>query len=321
MSDTRVATPCVSGSLAALDRPADAPRQRSTTARFPPPPDTISVYSTSVDATPYTRRLLTGVTLEYVAHGDAAAEPVILLHGLTDSWKSFAPVLPFLPPSIRAIVPSMRGHGDSDRPARNYTMRDMAADIVALMDSLDIGSATVVGHSMGARVAMRMAADFPARVNGLQLIGAFAPALTNPALDDLEDAISELTDPVPEWFARAFQEGTLAQPVPAEFVTTMVAESQKVPAEVWQAALAGFLVDDPTSRLARLTVPAHAMWGAKDVFVPRRDQLALAAAMPGIRLETFESAGHAVHWEEPGRVARAIAALVADVQDARLTIR
>src|SRR5687768_3405964 len=60
--------------------------------------------------------LSTGVTLPFVEQGDPAGMPVVLLHGLTDSWQSFAPVLPFLPASIRAFAVTQRGHGDADRP-------------------------------------------------------------------------------------------------------------------------------------------------------------------------------------------------------------
>jgi alpha-beta hydrolase superfamily lysophospholipase len=58
----------------------------------------------------------------------AAGVPVILLHGITDSWRSFEPVLPHLPASIRAFALSQRGHGDSERPAAGYHPRDFAAD-------------------------------------------------------------------------------------------------------------------------------------------------------------------------------------------------
>ena len=61
--------------------------------------------------------LSTGVTLPYVEQGDPDGVPVILLHGVTDSWRSFEPVLPHLPPSIHAFALTQRGHGDADRPS------------------------------------------------------------------------------------------------------------------------------------------------------------------------------------------------------------
>lgn len=70
----------------------------------------------------------TGVTLRYVEHGEPSGVVVIFLHGLSDSWLSFEPVLEHLPCWIRAFALSQRGHGDSDRPARGYAPREFAAD-------------------------------------------------------------------------------------------------------------------------------------------------------------------------------------------------
>src|SRR5215218_9009180 len=69
-------------------------------------------------------RLATGVTLPYVEQGDPTGVPVVLLHGITDSWRSYEPVLPYLPDSIHAFAPTQRGHGDSDRPATGYRFED-----------------------------------------------------------------------------------------------------------------------------------------------------------------------------------------------------
>ncbi len=57
--------------------------------------------------------LPTGVTLPYAVSGDPAGIPVLMLHGLSDSWRSFEGVLPYLPPGIRAYALSQRGHGDA----------------------------------------------------------------------------------------------------------------------------------------------------------------------------------------------------------------
>jgi len=62
-------------------------------------------------------RLSTGVRLRYLEQGDPAGRPVILLHGLTDSWFSFSRVLPGISKAHRVYALDLRGHGDSDRPA------------------------------------------------------------------------------------------------------------------------------------------------------------------------------------------------------------
>ena len=224
--------------------------------------------------------LSTGITVEYVAQGPDTGVPVILLHGLSDSWRSYEPLLPHLPSSIRAYAISLRGHGDSDRPTASYTMRDMASDVVAFMDATRIDMATIVGHSMGARVAMRLAVDHPTRVRRLMLLGAFAPGLPNPALDELQTIVDGLTESAVPAFAREFQESTITRPVASGFVDTMVGESLKLAPATWRAVLGGFLADDVSAQLATARMPALLVWGERDAFVPRRDQDALCADVP-----------------------------------------
>lgn len=108
--------------------------------------------------------LPSGIRLEYEERGDPDGVPVLLLHGVTDSRRSWDPVLPHLPPSIRAIALTQRGHGESDRPAAGYAIEDMAGDAAAVIDALRLGPAVVVGHSMGTWVAERLAIDSPERV-------------------------------------------------------------------------------------------------------------------------------------------------------------
>ena len=76
--------------------------------------------------------------LPYAERGDPDGHPVIMLHGYTDSWRSFEPVLPYLPRSVRVIVPTLRGHGDAGRPDAGYGMDDFADDVAGLMDVLGI---------------------------------------------------------------------------------------------------------------------------------------------------------------------------------------
>ncbi len=255
--------------------------------------------------------LATGITVEYVEQGVPSGQPVVLLHGLTDSWRSFEPLLPHLPNSLRVFALSLRGHGGSDRPDAGYAMRDMAADVVAFMDAMRLDTAVIVGHSMGARVALRVAVDHPRRARALVLLAAFAPGLANPVHDELEAAVAALTEEDVPAFARDFQQGTIARPVAAGFVETMIGESMRLPPQTWRAVLDGFLADDASPQLGDLHVPILLVWGTKDDAALRGDQEALCAACPEARLEVHVGAGHAVHWEDPARVAADVLSFIA----------
>ena len=252
-----------------------------------------------------------GVKLPYVEQGDPSGVPVILLHGYTDSWHSFAPVLPHLPESIHAFALTQRGHDDADRPATGYRTRDFAADVAAFADTLGLGPVVIVGHSMGSINAQRFAMDHPERVLGLVLAGSFATCRGNQTLVDFwQSGVSQLTDPGDPDFVREFQESTLAQPIPPEFLDTIVQESLKVPAHVWQAAYEGILEDDFVGEWDKIKAPTLIVWGARDTFCPRQDQDTLLRAIPSARLVVYESAGHALHWEESERFAADLVAFV-----------
>jgi pimeloyl-ACP methyl ester carboxylesterase len=258
--------------------------------------------------------LSTGVRLQYVEQGRTDGVPVVFLHGVTDSWRSFEPVLPHLPPAIHAFAVSQRGHGDSSRPDSGYGHGQMAADVRAFMDAMDLATAVIAGHSMGAMVAQRFAVDHPARVRGLVLMAAFS---THRQSDDLDEfmatKIAPLADPVDPAFVREFQVSTLAHAISPSFLETVVGESLKVPARVWRAAFgAQMAARDLSSDLAAVPVPALLVWGDRDAYALREDQAALCAAIPRARLLTYEGVGHAVHWEEPALFARDLTAFVLD---------
>jgi non-heme chloroperoxidase len=282
----------------------------ATMRRAPTP----RVHSRATAATSHTVKsvaLSTGVRLPYVEHGSASGIPVLMLHGATDSWRSFEHVLAHLPESIRAFVLTQRGHGDADRPETGYRTVDFAADVAAFIDALELGPVIVVGHSMGGTNALRFAIDHPQRTRALVLMGTFAAFRSNAAVVELwQSTVSRLTDPVDADFVREFQQSTLARPVPDALLDTAVSESLKVPARVWRAAFEGFFEDGWASELQNIAAPTLLLWGDRDGLVPRADQHALLASIRGSRLVVIDGGGHAPHWEEPQRFAADLTAFV-----------
>lgn len=244
------------------------------------------------------------VRLEWAEQGRHGGTPVIALHGVTDSWRSFAPVLPHLPADLHVMALTQRGHGGSGKPADGYWPADFAADVVAFLDTQGIARAVLVGHSMGSIHALRCAIDHSSRVAGLVLAGARPWFGADPDLRAFHrEQIVPLPDPVPKAFARDFQQSTLARPIDAAWLDGFVAESLKVPAAVWRAAFAGFLDDDFSARLREIEAPTLVVWGRHDAFCSAADQQALLQRIPGARLTEYADAGHAMHWEEPERFA------------------
>lgn len=247
-----------------------------------------------------------GPMLECAQHGRRGGLPVLMLHGITDSWRSFEPLLPWLPPHWHVLMPSQRGHGGSEKHAGSYRTRDFAADAVALLDALQMTApAVVLGHSMGAANALQMAADHPARVRAVVAAGAFASFADKAELRGwVREVIEPLADPVPQALAYEFQAGTVKGAVAPGLLEAMTAESLKVPAAVWRAAFAGLFDDSFVPTLPGLRCPALLLWGDADAFVPEADTMKLAATLPQATLAVYRGTGHALHWEQPERFVR-----------------
>jgi len=257
-----------------------------------------------------TTHALPAVRLPHVAHGEPGGLPVVLLHGYSDSCRSFEPVFEHLPASVRAYAVTQRGHGDAPRPDGGYDVEQLARDVVAFIDDAGIERAVVAGHSMGSVVATRLALDAPARVAGLVLMGA-RPTFRD--LDDLYAEIEAFGDAVDPRWVREFQLSTLARPVPAEWLDMVVEESLKVPARVWKALVEPTLRADHTDELGRISAPVLLAWGDQDGIARRADQDELLRLIPGARLVVYEGGGHAFHWEDPAALARDLSAFVGEV--------
>src|SRR2546425_5902933 len=115
------------------------------------------------------RLAVNGVRLEVRSTG--TGPPVILLHGFTGRGASWSAQLPSLARGHRTIVVDLLGHGRSDAPAdpARYAVACQAQDVAAILARLDALPADVIGYSMGARIALRLAADHPAAVGRLVL--------------------------------------------------------------------------------------------------------------------------------------------------------
>lgn len=263
-------------------------------------------------------RLSNGLRLAYVEQGRRDGPAVVMLHGYTDSHRSFDLLRPHLPEAWRVIALTARGHGQSDKPEGGYEAADMASDVRLSLDALGIERAIIVGHSMGSAMALQAAADYPECVAGLVLIGAFASFKDNAAVAELAHSVAAFQEQVDPEFVLAFQESTFAELIPQRFLETVINESLRCPAFVWRAALLGQLNAAIIDAALRSQAPALLIRGEKDAFVPLDDQLKLRDALASARVFTMAGVGHAPHWERPAQTAALIQAFVGELADAGL---
>lgn len=243
--------------------------------------------------------------LEIIDQGDLRGMEVVLLHGVTDSCRSFDLAMRYLPSSVRAISVSHRGHGESDKPADGYNSSEYAADLLALLDELGLEAPVIAGHSMGSLTAQRFAYENPQRVSAVILAGSFGTFEDKDEIREFQqNAIVHLEDPIDRGFVKEFQESTFSRPIPEGFLDTVIDESLKVPARIWKAACGSFFDDDVFEHTGGISVPSLLIWGDRDNYATRNDQRILLNAIKGSRLKVYKGTGHAPHWEEPDRFAR-----------------
>lgn len=129
---------------------------------------------------------------------------ILCLHGRWGRGETWVDFMRHYGDRYRVIAPDQRGHGLSGKPITKYTAEEMADDMVALLDFLDLDSAIVVGHSMGGRVAGYLAALYPDLVNALVILNKSAAGpdhQQNPLSLEKIDPIDPLTKDWPMPFA------------------------------------------------------------------------------------------------------------------------
>jgi non-heme chloroperoxidase len=256
-----------------------------------------------------TIQLASGLNLEYFEQGDIKGIPVILLHGFTDSWKSYEAVLPHLPASFHVFSISQRGHGNSSKPTTRYHAEDFANDIAEFMKKKKIKQAVIVGHSMGSTNAQCFAANYPSLTKALVLVGSFVN-FNSPVVNEFKTVIDGLQDPVDSAFAAAFQTSTIVKPISAEMLSGFINESRKLPAHVWKGVAAGWATADYSKQLQAFNKPALIVWGDKDAYCPKEDQGLLNKTLKNSKLLVYEGIGHAVHWEHPLQFAKDLSVFI-----------
>jgi len=257
-----------------------------------------------------TARTSDGVALSVVVDGEG--EPLLLIPGLGAGRSAFTPIVPDLAKAHRVITFDPRGIGESEGVG-NTTLTAMAADVVAVLDAVDVAAAAIFGASMGGLVVQHVVVDHPARVANLML------AATSPGGD-------AGVDPRPEDQAKLLGKGARTpeeayriactvlyspqfQRAHPEFIDAQVRERATHPVRprVFSAQFnAMWQPDDSFTHLASVTVPTLVMHGTDDVVIPFENARILARQIPGAQLRPFDGCGHLFFHERPAETARVV---------------
>jgi pimeloyl-ACP methyl ester carboxylesterase len=247
---------------------------------------------------------LDSARIRYIDAGKGPA--VIFLHGLGASlyaWRSN--LAPVMAAGFRVVAPDNPGFGGSDKPAHGYTNADYARFVVALMDSLEITDAVLVGHSMGGAIAAEVAIRFPRRVRGLALIDAAGLGTREPML--FRVARWPVIGPLMLSFrtrglVERLLKSTYADPTkvtPSDVDQYYAPVAQPDYGRAFRAVLREFRFDGLSGRLARTETPTLVLWGEADRWIPLGVGRALAYQLLRSAFLSVPHAGHAVQEEAP----------------------
>jgi 2-succinyl-6-hydroxy-2,4-cyclohexadiene-1-carboxylate synthase len=234
-----------------------------------------------------------------------SAQPtILLLHGFTQTGRSWDPVVASLAERYRALAPDLRGHG-SAAAVRPVGFAEVRADLLALAPQ----RFALAGYSMGGRIALGLALAAPERVQRLALIGA-SPGLADAAERDARRAADDaLADRIEAEGIAAFASAWGALPLwegqPPEVAAAADAMRRSQSAAGLAAALRGLgtgAMEPLWERLGELAMPVALIAGERDVkFTALAERM--ADAIPHATLHVVTGAGHAAALEAPAAVA------------------
>jgi non-heme chloroperoxidase len=252
--------------------------------------------------------LKTGIRLHYIDSGAPARRPVVLLHGYTDTSRSYellARELSLLSDQYRLIIPDLRGHGASSvpdspgcrrEPQKCFTPELFAEDVISLLDLLELKEVDVVGHSMGSIIAQAMAFSYPQRVRGMTLIGTIVSGRECGGITEfLQAELLEGTwkpflqqKPGFQWPTDAFtikpsqmgedvmhflRENWVTEPSASPaLLKEIYRETIEVPLTTWIGAAAALAEFDHGERIQKLRVPVFILWATHDSLFDRVHQ-------------------------------------------------
>lgn len=260
-------------------------------------------------------RSLPGVQLHVRDSGPRTAPVLLLIHGFGASLHTWEPWAETLSEHYRVIRIDLPGSGLSPPdPSGLYTDARTEQLVLALLDQLQVAQLTLIGHSIGGRIAWRMAANHPERITRLVLIapdGFASPGFEYGKAPEVPASLKLMTQVLPRPMLRMSLAPAYADPEAlSDRLTDRYYDLMRAPG-VRSALLARMeqtVLTDPRPALRRIDAPTLLLWGEQDAMIPFSNSADYLAALPHAKLVALPGIGHLPQEEQP---ARGLAALQA----------
>jgi 3-oxoadipate enol-lactonase len=241
-----------------------------------------------------------GVAISYRLDGSPEGPPLVLLNSAGCDLRMWDPHVPALGERFRLVRADARGHGGSDAPPPPYTVGLFGADVIALLDALEIERTHLVGASLGGLVALWIAVHHPDRAERAVFSGTAARIGTAEAWQDRADAVraggmEAVADLViSRFFSTAFRRDH------ADVVDRFEGMLRAQPAHGYEATCLALRDADLRDEVGAIAAPSLILAGDRDEATPLSDARWLHDAIEGSALRTLEGAGHLCSVERRG---------------------
>lgn len=262
-----------------------------------------------------TLRSVHGITIGYDDHGSGT--PLVLVHGHPFNRSMWSKQVEAFTPTCRVITPDMRGYGETTVTPGKVTMAEMAGDLAALLDALEIDRVILGGLSMGGQIVFEFYRQFPSRASALLLADTQPQAETElgrirryeTAQRILDHGMQSLAD---ETLPKLLAAQTITRhPDVVEQVRHMIMQTNP---EGAAAALRGRAErPDYIPLLQHIAVPTLIVVGSEDEYTPISDAQVMHQGIAGSQLVIFEGIGHMPNMEHPDEFNAALKAFLLPV--------
>jgi pimeloyl-ACP methyl ester carboxylesterase len=223
--------------------------------------------------------------------------PVVFVHGAAGSHLDWPAALRRLP-DANGLFLDLPGHGKSPGPGHNRII-DYAADVIALLDALNVQQAIFAGHSMGGGISQWLALEYPDRTAGLILMGTGAKlSVHTNILDRVLTNRSEVGALLADWM--------WSEAIPANVRQISARQVEHLPVEITYGDYLACNTFDVRDRLGEIQVPALVIGGTADRMTAYKYSEYLCQHIPNAELFTVADAGHMMTLEQPNVVAGAV---------------